>query len=608
MAVRVLRASVSRRRAVVGLVAAALVAGLFPAMTLTPAAAEPTAPPAAAPAAPRSDITSATERRRVDRVPAPALRWRTCYGTAQCATVRLPRDYDKPSGATVTVALLKRPAQEPSRRIGTLFLNPGGPGASGVEMAYLAPSLLGPEVLRSFDLVGFDPRGTNASSRVRCFASSRAQAPVTEVLSSRPFPYGSAEEEKFIAAYDQHARKCSTTGKPLSGSVSTAEVARDMDVLRRAVGDSRLNFLGFSYGSYLGQVYANMFPDRVRSVAIDGVLDPLRWAGTPGTKADPVGNRLRSADGSWKALREILVRCRQAGPTRCESAALGDPVANFDLVAERLKKNPLIVTPDVGDPFVFGYAEWVDSVLGSLYFDFGYIDIDYNLQLLLSITAPASGSTAAAQSTSRAVATKSLARRLRTAEQRELSSFAEARLDRSYDNSLDAFASITCTDSVNSKNLTSFGRIGAAADSRARYFGRSWLWSTADCSSKRWTVKDEDAYRGPFTRRTLSPVLVVGNYWDPATNYDGAQTVAGLLPNSRLLSSDSWGHTAYGSSGCVNTAVDTYLVSGRVPAAGATCVGDLQPFTESLPVSDARKSAADLGLVRPPAPLRVGAP
>ncbi len=595
------------RRALAALLAA--VAGgalLSPLIAPLAQAAPPTGP--GQPPGPRVagtavvDRTSAVERKRVDSVKTPKLRWSSCHGSAKCATVRLPRDYDRRRGATVKIALLKRPAKDPARKIGTLFLNPGGPGGSGTEIAFYAPEFLSREVLDRFDIVGFDPRGTNASSNVKCFSSARKQKPVLNRLLSRAFPNGAAEEKKFRSAYDKQARACSTSGRPLSAAVSTAEVARDLDVLRRAVGDAKLSFLGFSYGSYLGQVYANMFPDRVRAVAIDGVVDPIRWAGRSSSKSDPIGDRLRSADGSWRALREILLRCRLAGAAACESAAKGDPVLNFDVVAERLKRKPLVdVDADTGDRFVFGYPELIGAVLGSLYSEFGYADIDYNLTRLIDLTNP--DPRARRTPTATRSAFDGLRSRLQQIADRQQSGFDRANFGARYDNGMDAFATITCSDSSNAKNLSRYGAIGAAADRRAKYFGRLWLWNSAACSSTRWTLKDEDSYRGPFATRTAAPVLIVGNSWDPATNVSGAQAAARLLPNSRLLTSDSWGHTAYNTSRCVTASVDGYLLSGRLPGVGATCRGDIQPFTENRP-STTKRTAGELGLLRAPAPVQ----
>ena len=139
-----------------------------------------------------------------------------------------------------------------------------------------------------------------------------------------------------------------------------------------------------------------------------------------------------------------------------------------------------------------------------------------------------------------------------------------------------------CTDGRNPATAEEWVPASAAADAAAPGFGPLWTWASAPCASSTWTVRDEDAYTGPFTRRTAAPVLVVGNYWDPATNYEGAVAAAGLLPRSSLLSSDSWGHTAYGTSACVTDAVDAYLLTGQTPAAGTVCTGDVQPFTEPL--------------------------
>ena len=526
--------------------------------------------------------TSAQEAKRVDSVKTPKPRWYACYSYAECATVKLPRDYDRPSGAKVEVALLRVKARSQKRKIGSLFVNPGGPGGSGTELAYAAPFIFGPGILDRFDIVGMDPRGTNFSDQVACFANARKQAPVIKDLSI-PFPYTKAAEATFIRGSKKLGRACSTTGKPLSAAMSTAEVARDMDVMRRAVGDKKLSYLGFSYGSYLGQVYANMFPDRFRALAIDGVLDPVAWAGTKATKNVPQTDRIRSADGAIKALHEILVRCDRAGGMRC-SFAPGNPVANFDLIAQRLKKKPLVeVDPWTGEKLVLGYPELISAVLGALYSPDGYQEIVDNLSQLIILTEPPATaksvavkkSIAAKQALALRKLAKNLANAKKAAEQNQL---PRRQFGFPYDNSLDAFTTVLCTDSVNPASASAWPAAAAAADKRAKYFGRAWIWSSAPCASSTWTAKDEDAYRGPFNRATTAPVLVVGNTWDPATNYTGALKAAALLPNSRLLSSNSWGHTAYGTSACVTGAMESYLLKATLPAKGKRCIGDVQPF------------------------------
>jgi pimeloyl-ACP methyl ester carboxylesterase len=554
-------------------VAGAALAGVVAAVAPLGAvgAAAPAAPGAtttvAAAKAPPADKTSAVEKRRVDSVPAPTFAWKTCRGTAQCATVKLPLDYDKPRGAKVSVAVLRVKAADPAKRVGTLFVNPGGPGGSSTSMAAAASSFLGKDVLDRFDVVGVDPRGIADSENVRCFTSADKQA---EALAgfSVPFPIGAAEEKAFIASSKKLGRACSTTGKRLAGHMSTAEVARDMDVVRRALGDKKLTFLGFSYGTALGQYYANMFPDRVRAIVVDGVINPKSWAGDKDTRETILDDRLRSADGAYKALREILERCGKAGAGVCAFAAAGDPVKTFDKLAKRLRAKPLVVEVPGGQPSVTTYADLVSFTLGSLYDPAGYASI-VSLAQDLWVATEARGDGGAVPPAAAVAAAHS---RLQAPTRAP---------DEPYFNDFEAYSGVTCTDALHPRDAASWPAKVVKSDRRAPYFGRAWAWSTSQCARDTWTVRDEDAYRGPFNRRTSAPVLVVGNYYDPATNYADAVSSSKLLKNARLLSSDSWGHTAYGTSACVTDAVDAYLVGVKLPKVGLTCVGDVQPFQET---------------------------
>jgi pimeloyl-ACP methyl ester carboxylesterase len=543
------------------------------------------APATTAAAAPAADRTSAAEAARVDRVPAPVLDWYSCYDYAECTTVDLPLDYDKPTGPTTEIALLRVKARDQQNKIGSLFLNPGGPGGSGTSIALSAPFFLGAEVVDKFDLVGFDPRGIANSANVHCFANVREQ---TEKMRGMNvfFPYGAEEENPYIASARELGKSCSTTGKPLSGSMSTAEVARDMDVLRRAVGDDKLSFLGFSYGSALGQYYANMFPDRFRAITVDGVINPTGWVGNQQTKDLTLDDRLRSADGAYKALVEIFERCDAAGEELC--ALAGRFAADFETVADRLRAAP-IEFEDPAGVYYFRYSDFIGYALSELYYVDGSEFLVYLVQDLLVLTDPE------APAERRAAAQKSLADRLAEHGQRPGRDFP-------YYNDIEASSSVICTDGLHPKDAALWPQLTAAADQRAPYFGRAWGWGDVMCARDTWTVGDEDAYRGPFNRRTEAPVLVVGNYWDPATNYNDAVSSAALLPNSRLLSSDSWGHTAYGTSACVNNAVDEYLLRGTLPAEGTACVGDIQPY-QPQPEETLRGAATENRTERAPTEL-----
>jgi pimeloyl-ACP methyl ester carboxylesterase len=532
-------------------------------------------PGSAAPAA-TAERTSTAESRRVDAVPTPKLGWYKCYEIAECATARLPLDYDQPKGATTEIAILRVKARNQQRKLGSLFLNPGGPGGSATQFALYAPNFLSDPLLERFDIVGVDPRGIGASANVRCFKSVKDQTAVFDLLNV-PFPVTRAEEQRYVKGSKLLGKACSTTGRPLSGAMSTAEVARDMEVMRRAVGDPKLNFLGFSYGSILGQYYANMFPDRFRAVAVDGVLDPTAWVGTTRQILD---ERLRSSDGAYRALIEILQRCDRAGERFCVFAE-GDPVRNFATIARELRAKPIELPDGEGGTFTVTYAIFVSAILGSLYgVDAGEV-----------VTAIAAEVWAALQEGS----TAALAARARAAQA------TKRGYDFPYENGFEASSAVICTDGRHPADAGIWPAATARRDQQAPYFGRAWGWIDSQCAHKTWTVQDEDAYRGPFTKRTAAPVLVVGNFWDPATNYRGAVASSRLLPNSRLLSSNNWGHTAYGSGVCATTAIDNYLLTGTPPATGTICSDSVQPFTEPLPpAGETTAKSAPAGKQRPP--------
>ncbi|HYY12413.1 MAG TPA: alpha/beta hydrolase, partial [Kineosporiaceae bacterium] len=483
--------------------------------------------------------------------------------------------YDQPKGAKITLGLLRLPARDPKHRIGSLFVNPGGPGGMATRFALSARHFLSGGVLDRFDIVGLDPRGVGKSTQLQCFSTTAQRDRALAPLDDLAFPYGPTEEASYVGAAKALGRACSTTVRSLTGAMSTSEDARDLDVMRRAVGDRKLSYFGLSYGSALGQYYADLFPDRVRVVAIDGVINPLTWAGTTATRETVQDDRLRSADGAYAALRELLKRCAAAGAARCTLAADGDPTANFDVLAQRLRVTPASLPDPVDGTTTVTYADFISYVLGNLYDDNGYGNVVAMTKRLLEATAPAAAGTPADRDAAGRAVAALLAR-------------AKADARGSYNSSFEMYSAVSCTDGQHPADASLWPAKLAAADVRAPYFGRAWGYSTVACGRSTWTVRDEDAYTGPWTKRTSGPVLVVGNYWDPATNYAEAVAVSKELPNSRLLSSDSWGHTAYGRGTCVTGAVDRFLLTAALPAKGTVCKGDVQPFA-------ARVAAARVG-------------
>src|SRR5689334_19218472 len=273
------------------------------------------------------------------------LSWSKCFGGPfQCTTLQVPLDYARPNGRVISLAVVRLPATDPAHRIGSLLLNPGGPGGSGVAYTVFAgPDLYTPEVRARFDLVGFDPRGVAGSTALRCFGNDKKWGPA---FTPFPFPSTADEVQQWIAADRYTIDNCDQRGGAIADHMATADVARDMDRLRAALGDSKLSYAGVSYGSYLGVTYANMFPDRVRAVVVDGVLDPIAWSTGRGGEAAtlPFSTRLHSDVGAQATLNEFFRLC-DAGGSRC--AFSGGAAARYAALAQRLAQQPVTITfPD----------------------------------------------------------------------------------------------------------------------------------------------------------------------------------------------------------------------------------------------------------------------
>jgi pimeloyl-ACP methyl ester carboxylesterase len=511
-------------------------------------------PAQAAPA--RNGTSAAVTAAAVSRV-----LWSPCEGGRfDCATVPAPLDYDEPNGAHILLSLIRLPATDPARRIGSLLVNPGGPGGSGVDLVLGFGEFLAPDIRARFDIVGFDPRGVGRSTALRCFGTPRQWGPA----SWAELPLTPAGVDVVAAADGYLADACAQRGGQIMNHMSTADVVRDMDLLRAGLGDDRLTFLGWSYGSMLGTTYANLFPDRVRAIVIDGVLDPIAWTtGGPGQQNLPFSTRLRSDSGAMATLGEFFRLCDLAGD---DCAFSGNSAARFAALRTRLLAGPIQVTVD-GETFPFTYTDLIFSMLGALYSPFAWpFAAEFLAQVEESASAPALGAALA---------------RLRTS-----LGYVNKRGFPRYPNFLESFPGVACSDSDNPDSHADWFAAAESAEAKYGYFGRAWTWVSSICAV--WPGQAEDRYTGPWNARTANPVLVVGNYFDPATRYQGAQTVAGLLPNSRLLSYAGWGHTVYwGVSTCIDAAVNAYLINGILPAAGTVCQPEIDPFQPAQPASAA---------------------
>jgi pimeloyl-ACP methyl ester carboxylesterase len=486
------------------------------------------------------------------------IAWNKCYakiGPFECGTVQVPLDYDSPNGATISIAVTRLPATDPAHRIGSLFLNPGGPGGSGVDYVVGAgPFLYTDEVRARFDLVGFDPRGISRSTALRCFGTDKQWEPYFTPFA---FPSNSAEEQIWMNADLYLDASCAQRGGKIGDHMSTANVARDLDVLRQAVGDAKLNYAGVSYGTMLGQTYVNMFPGNVRAVIIDGVLDPVAWTtGTGNGSTVPFSTRLRSDMGARDTLNEFFRLC-DAGGSRCAFAP--GSAARFAALGDALKAHPLPVTFPDGSKGEVNYSNLIGMTLGAMYDSSSWESF---AAALADLESQASAST--------------LGVRLKAFWHPWNAYIAKRGIPR-YQNFVEGFPAVACADADDPHTYSAWSTNGAAAEAAFGYFGRLWTWVSSICAA--WPTADSDRYTGPWNHSTANPVLVIGNQFDPATRYQGAITAATLLPNSRLLTVHGWGHTSLFLSACADAVQTRYLVDLTLPAPGTVCQQDHVPFT-----------------------------
>jgi pimeloyl-ACP methyl ester carboxylesterase len=469
---------------------------------------------------------------------AAALAWHPCPDRDQrgfqCATLRVPLDYGEPGGRTIRLAVIRREATDPKRRIGTLFFNFGGPGAAGATLLPHAPI---PAAVRArFDIASWDPRGVGASTAVQCFATPEAEAAFLDEV-TLSFPVGSAQMDAWLDRYAQLYRRCARRNGDLLRHLSTADTARDLDMLRRAVGDRRLSYQGFSYGTFIGATYANLFPGRVRALALDAALDPTAYMSR---ELEANGGRFLSTDlrmgsdlSSSATLNAFLDLCGRADTADCAFSA-GSPEATrakYAALLARLQTDPQSAK--------LTYAQAVSITGNDLYGVAAWPSLAAALQDLWTTgDAPAPTSVPGQQIGH-------------------------------------AFA-IRCAESPN-PGPAAFPALDAFSLERAGPIGPYWAWTSAACAT--WGARAADPYRGPWNRRTSEPVLVLNNTFDPASPYRAAVALSRQLGRARLLTVDGYGHIVGNRSACATRHVNRYLFRLQVPPAGTRCRQDQRPFS-----------------------------
>ena len=504
-----------------------------------------------------------------DRASVPQLAWADCGDGLQCATASVPLDHDRPAGRHISLSVARLPATDQAHRKGTLFVNNGGPGNSVIDFMHGDVHDVVPAAVQErFDIVGFDPRGVGESTPVRCFADADAQQAFFGDLP--PFPTAPDEIDQAITAARELGQRCRARNGDLLDHVSTADVARDLDLLRRAVGDDKLTFAGYSYGGLIGMTYAQLYPDRVGAALLDGAPDPVAWTtGAGADRRDPFSVRLDSHRAASDALGFFLDSCQAAGPERCAFAA-ADTRAKFDSLMARLLAGPIIVDlpPGVagpGGPTPLTYAFVVDGLRGGLQFP----PIWGDLAGLLEATFEAPDGPPAPVAPS---ATDDAAATTPSASAPPIDASDD------YDNSREALLAVSCSETRNPNNARRWADFAAAADRDAPYFGADFAWLSLPCAT--WPAHARDALAGRFEAKTASPLLFVNSRFDAASPLDRAAEVAARTPGARLLTVEGAGHPAsFIPNGCVADAVSRYLVDRVLPAAGAVCAAELEPFS-----------------------------
>ena len=458
------------------------------------------------------------------------LRWVTCGKVFRCARLLVPFDYSRPAWRRFSLPVIRLPATHPAQRIGALLVNPGGPGGSGVAYALQARSEIAAPVRARFDIVGFDPRGVGGSEpAVHCLAGPE----LDKYFATDDMPASPAQVRAVVAEARRFAQGCDRSSGALLRYVGTRNAARDMDVLRAALGQAKLTYLGKSYGTYLGTWYAELFPKHVRALVLDGAIDPA----SSGLSMNAV-----QAQGFEVALRAFIANCQASAGCPLGRGSVAAGLARIQSLLARASVHPL--RNDLDAQPADG-AMLLNGIATALY------NQAYWATLRSALTAAFGGNGTV------------------------LVELANALFERNasgqYSNLADAETAVDCLDRPWPRPLASWRSAAAAAGRAAPVFGQAIMWGSLPCAY--WPVR---SYPLPGGRSALGagapPILVVGNLRDPATPYRWAQALSRDLSSGVLLGWDGNGHTAYmmGSS-CVDNVVNNYLISLAVPRSGTVC-------------------------------------
>lgn len=461
------------------------------------------------------------------------VQWRDCHREAEriagsplsgphaeCGDLAVPQDWNKQGGPTFSVALMRLPKTGSRPKTGSLLVNPGGPGASGIELAAYSGLFLPTDIRQRFDVVGFDPRGVGRSTQVACISDADKDA----VTAASPDPVTQADFDAQVTLARKLGAGCQQKYGDSLGLFNTEQTARDMDAIRAAVGDPKLTYLGYSYGTLLGAVYAQLFPAKVRALVLDGAVDP---------RQDDVAASEGQAAGFEKAFENFAADCRKKG----SGCPIG-PDARAT-VQEALRLPPVPGRSGETRTATNGYT--MLAVVQALY-----------VQELWPRLATAIAD-------------------LRKGNPTGVFALADQYNNRDdsghYNNQIDANNAVNCADEETPPATTKIRELQQTWRTKYPLFGAPLAMSLLTCAV--WPAKHDPYPTGPAAG--APPIVVVGTTGDPATPYENTAKLARMLGTGVVVTWEGEGHTAYPQTSCVRDAVDNYLVELKPPRDGVTC-------------------------------------
>jgi pimeloyl-ACP methyl ester carboxylesterase len=455
--------------------------------------------------------------------PVGEIAWEPYDDGVEVGTLEVPVDYDDPDGATFELFVARHLAENRDERIGSLLVNPGGPGFGGTDFAIYADQIYDQELLDRFDIVGWDPRGTGQSTpAVDCiddYDRFFAEPDIT--------PDDEAERAQSVALAEEFAAGCEANSNGVAGQVGTNATARDMDAIRRALGEDQISYFGFSYGSELGATWATLFPETVRAAVLDGAADPT---------ADSTESSIQQLQGFESTLATFLAQC--SADSSCAFYNGGDAEGAFDALMASLDASP-VPTEEGRPPANRGVA--TNAVIQAMYSEAFWPA----LERALADAANGDGAGLLALH----------------------DSYFQRQPDGTYGNELEAFQTISCDDTADRLTVAEEDALSARFTAAAPRLAPEGISGSYFCTF----FPPATDPRVEITGTGAGPIVVIGTTGDPATPLESTRKMADALEDGRLVIVEADQHTGYNVNDCINELVNDYLVDLVPPTDGTEC-------------------------------------